>query len=60
MQALLRDRLRRLDAAGVPAYLEASEPRSRDFYLREGFREHQPPFRLPDGTPLFPLWRDPR
>jgi len=58
--ALLRDRLRRLDADGVPAYLEASEPRSRDFYLREGFREHRPPFHLPDGTPLFPLWRDPR
>ena len=41
--ALLRDRLRRLDAAGAPAYLEASEPRSRALYVREGFREHQEP-----------------
>ena len=58
--ALLRDRLRRLDAAGAPAYLEASEPRSRALYVREGFREHQEPYRLPGGPPLFPLWRDPR
>jgi GNAT superfamily N-acetyltransferase len=57
---LLRDRLSRADAAGVPAYLEASSPHSRPLYERHGFRVTGDPITLPDGPPLWPMWRDPR
>lgn len=56
--ALLDDYHARLDAAGLPAYLEASSPRSRDLYLRHGYQVREP-FRLPDGTPFWPMWRPP-
>ena len=58
--ALLREHHRRLDTVGRPAYLEASSERSRDLYLREGYRPHGDPYRLPDGPPMYPLWREPR
>lgn len=57
--ALLRHRHRDLDQAGVPAYLEASSPQSRDLYLRHGY-ELRDPFALPDGTEFWPMWRAPR
>ncbi|HEX6472172.1 MAG TPA: GNAT family N-acetyltransferase, partial [Streptosporangiaceae bacterium] len=56
--ALLRRRHAELDAAGTAAYLEASSTRSRDLYLRHGY-EAREPFRLPDGTPFWPMWRPP-
>ncbi|MEV0807995.1 GNAT family N-acetyltransferase [Micromonospora sp. NPDC050200] len=56
--ALLRYHHAALDAEGVPAYLEASSERSRDLYARHGYRGSEP-FRLPDGTPFFPMWREP-
>ncbi|MGC5019632.1 GNAT family N-acetyltransferase [Micromonospora sp. DT47] len=56
--ALLRHHHAVLDAEGVPGYLEASTERSRDLYARHGYRESEP-FRLPDGTPFFPMWREP-
>ncbi|WP_067803250.1 GNAT family N-acetyltransferase [Actinomadura formosensis] len=56
--ALLRHRHALLDAAGTPAYLEASSPRSRALYLRHGYRD-RPPFDLPDGTRFWPMWRRP-
>lgn len=34
---LLRHALERCDREGLPAYLEATSPRSRDLYLRHGF-----------------------
>jgi GNAT superfamily N-acetyltransferase len=46
-----------LEAEGVPAYLEASNARNRDLYLRHGYQAGAP-FRLPDdGPPLWPMWR---
>jgi GNAT superfamily N-acetyltransferase len=58
--ALLDAHHRRLDEAGVPAYLEASTTRSRDLYLRHGYRLMGEPFYLPDGPPFWPMWRKPR
>jgi GNAT superfamily N-acetyltransferase len=56
---LLRREHAELDASAIPAYLEASSARSRDLYLRHGYEVGEP-FRLPDGTPLWPMWRPPR
>jgi GNAT superfamily N-acetyltransferase len=57
---LLAQHHRRLDAARVPAYLEASTARSRDLYLQHGYRLRGEPFHLPDGGPPFwPMWREP-
>ena len=59
-QALMRSRLDRCDAEGVPAYLENSNPRNEAYYLRFGF-EVMGEIRLPDGGPsMWPMWRDPR
>ena len=55
--ALLRERLVRADAEGLPAYLEASSPRSRLLYERNGFRDTGDPIQLPDGPPIWPMWR---
>ncbi|GAA2794481.1 GNAT family N-acetyltransferase [Saccharopolyspora taberi] len=51
--------LRRWDEQGVPAYLEASSTRSRQLYLRLGFRDLGPAVQLPDGPVLHPMWREP-
>jgi GNAT superfamily N-acetyltransferase len=56
--ALLDRHHRRLDAAGLPAYLEANEPRNRDLYLRHGYRVRSV-LDLPDGPPLWTMWRSP-
>ncbi|MHA6617430.1 hypothetical protein [Pseudonocardia sp. DLS-67] len=56
--ALLRRRLARADAEGLPAYLEASSQRSRAPYVRHGFRDlGAEPIRLPDGPAIWPMWR---
>jgi GNAT superfamily N-acetyltransferase len=57
--ALLAHHHRHLDRAGLPAYLEASSESSRDLYLRHGYRVGAP-FTLPDGSPFWPMWREPR
>ncbi|MFV2093934.1 GNAT family N-acetyltransferase [Micromonospora sp. LOL_014] len=57
--ALLRHHHRHLDGYGTPGYLEATTPRNRDLYLRHGYRPHGP-VRLPDGPPIWPMWREPR
>lgn len=57
--ALLHHRHRHLDQYALPAYLEASSPRSRDFYTRHGYRAGLP-FALPGGPSLWPMWRMPR
>ncbi|WP_084774349.1 GNAT family N-acetyltransferase [Nonomuraea candida] len=51
---LLRHQHARL--GGLPAYLEASDPRNRDLYARHGYRAREP-FALPDGTLFWPMWR---
>ena len=63
--ALLNHHHALLDTDGLPAYLEASSPRSRDFYRRHGYRPHGGPLVMEDGAPpetgpaMWPMWRDP-
>jgi len=56
--ALLNRHHARLDAAGIPAYLESNEPRNRELYLRHGYAVRSE-IRLPDGPPIWPMWRSP-
>jgi GNAT superfamily N-acetyltransferase len=56
--ALLDRHHARLDDAGIPAYLEANDPRNRDLYLRHGYVSGRA-IRLPDGPSLWPMWRVP-
>jgi GNAT superfamily N-acetyltransferase len=58
--ALMRPVLERCDSEQVPAYLNAGSPRSRDLYMRHGFKVTEE-FRLPErGPPLWRMWRDPQ
>ena len=57
--ALLRHYHALLDEQRMPAYLEASSPRSRDLYLRHGYQLYAAPFTVPNGAPLWPMWRQP-
>ncbi|UNS98902.1 GNAT family N-acetyltransferase [Streptomyces tubbatahanensis] len=58
--ALLRHRLAVCDRQGLPAYLEASSPRSRSLYERHGFAVRGSGIQLPaDGPVMWPMWRDP-
>jgi ribosomal protein S18 acetylase RimI-like enzyme len=58
-QALMRSRLDRCDADGVPAYLENSNPKNESYYLRFGF-EVMGEIKLPDDGPsMWPMWRPP-
>lgn len=57
--ALLRSVLSRCDTEGMPAYLEATSERNRSLYERHGF-EVVEVLRLPDGPPLWCMWRTPR
>lgn len=47
---------------GAPAYLEAADLRTRQFYLRHGYAlRPDAPFYLPDGgPPMWPMWRQPQ
>ncbi|MFD6694974.1 GNAT family N-acetyltransferase [Micromonospora aurantiaca (nom. illeg.)] len=55
--ALLRHALRRLDAANRAAYVVACNERSRDLYLRLGYRQG-PALHLPSGGPMaWRMWR---
>ncbi len=58
--ALLHACHQALDRDGAPAYLEASDLRTRRLYLRHGYADHGPPIRLPDGPLMYPMWREPR
>ncbi|WP_285779331.1 GNAT family N-acetyltransferase [Microtetraspora sp. NBRC 13810] len=55
--AMLRHRLARADADGLPAYLEASSLRSRALYLRHGFDDLGAPVSAADSPLLWPMWR---
>jgi predicted GNAT family N-acyltransferase len=57
--ALLDVALRRCDTDAQPAYLEATSPHNRRLYTRHGF-EAIGEIVLPDGPPLWPMWREPR
>lgn len=56
--ALLDRHHARLDAAGLPAYLEANHPRNRELYQRHGYQVRSV-IELPDGPPLWTMWRSP-
>jgi ribosomal protein S18 acetylase RimI-like enzyme len=56
--ALMLPVLADCDRDGVPAYLEATSERNRDLYARHGF-EVQQVITLPDGPPLWCMWRTP-
>ena len=58
--ALLRPMLERCDAEGVPAYLEASTPRNRALYERNGFEVGEECRYVDDGPPMWLMWRRPR
>lgn len=49
-----------LDSASVSAYLEAADLRTRGVYLRRGYADYGGPIRLPDGTLMYPMVREPR
>lgn len=51
-----------LDRDGIPAYLEAASPRTRQLYLAHGYVPWPgAPFHLPDGgPPMWQMWRDPQ
>lgn len=54
---LLRHRLSQADAERLPAYLEASSPRSRGLYLRHGFEDLGTPVQLSGDLLIWPMWR---
>jgi GNAT superfamily N-acetyltransferase len=58
-RALLEPILDRCDAEGLGAYLESSKERNVPYYQRFGFTVTGQ-LDLPDGPPLWPMWRDPR
>ncbi|MCE7007135.1 amino acid permease [Kibdelosporangium philippinense] len=56
--ALVQHRLRELDIAGMPAYLEATNRRNLALYVHLGFQPTGSPIALPDNGPkLYPMWR---
>ena len=57
--SILEATLKRVDAAGMPAYLENSNPRNARLYERAGFAAR--PRISPEGAPpLIPMWRGAR
>jgi GNAT superfamily N-acetyltransferase len=57
--ALMRPVLERCDEERIPAYLEATTPRNRELYRRNGF-EVVEEIELPGGgPPLWRMWREP-
>ncbi len=58
--ALLESYHAGLDAAGTPAYLDASGLRSRGLYLRHGYVDHAEPYGVAGMANFYPMWRTPR
>jgi YD repeat-containing protein len=58
--ALVAENLAAMDAAGVPAYLESTNPAAnRRRYERAGF-ERLGEFTTPGGPVVETMWREPR
>ncbi len=57
--ALLQAHHASFDWQGIAAYLEASDERTRDLYLRHGYTDHGEPIQLPDGPSMYPMVRIP-
>ena len=58
--ALLDARHADLEDQGIPAYLEASDKRTRRLYLAHGYADRGSPIELAHGVPMYPMWRQPR
>ena len=58
--ALMAPVLEHCDAGAVPAYLEASTPRSRALYERNGFAVAKEVVMPHGGPPVWTMWREPR
>ena len=56
---LLAENLRRIDALGMPAYLESTNPANNERYARHGFVPHGS-FTVPTGALVTTMWREPR
>ena len=57
--ALMRPVLDECDRLEIPAYLETGTERNVGFYTRHGFKVTEE-LRLPNGPPVWLMWRDPR
>jgi ribosomal protein S18 acetylase RimI-like enzyme len=57
--SLMRPVLERCDREGLPAYLEASTPRNRALYERNGFEVFEE-FAVKGSPPLWQMWREPQ
>jgi ribosomal protein S18 acetylase RimI-like enzyme len=57
--AVMRPVLEMCDRSGMPAYLEASSERNKALYLRHSF-EVIDVIQLPEGPPMWCMWRRPR
>ncbi len=58
--ALLADNLAHIDAEGVPAYLESTNPANLDRYRSVGFVDHGSFALGDDGPVVTTMWREPR
>jgi len=56
---LLQRYHRTLDNNHTPAFLVASSGRSRQLYLRLGYRDHGAPLHVTDGVLMYPMLRTP-
>lgn len=57
--ALMQSHRAHVDGAGIASYLEASNSRTRDLYIRHGYRAGGDIIKLPDGPQMYPMWREP-
>jgi GNAT superfamily N-acetyltransferase len=53
---LVTDQLTNLGQLGLPAYLEANDPRNRELYRRLGFRDRHQPISVAGSPPVQPMW----
>ena len=58
--ALLHARHAVLEDQAIPAYLEASDERTRRIYLDHGYADRGSPIEHADGVRMYPMWREPR
>ncbi|HEV3295406.1 MAG TPA: GNAT family N-acetyltransferase [Streptosporangiaceae bacterium] len=57
--ALLHARHADLEDQGIPAYLEASDERTRRLYLAHGYTDRGDPIDLAGKVRMYPMWRQP-
>jgi hypothetical protein len=57
--ALLAENLRAIDATGLPAYLESTNPANNKRYMAQGFLPADE-LTLPNGHVITTMWREAR